>query len=181
MFSKIIVKFFQSLSDVLTSILPDQVNKKIEFQFSGSTAHSKMVNNPDSPSFDMLRASVNLTVAAILISIATSYKLPLSTTYVTFILINIVGLIIYYSIKSRKIYNPLNVTLGWGDVLFFFAISPIFSLKNFILFFILALILTLVFTRLTRDKYIPLAGYFSIYLFTLIFFKILTNNSFLIF
>ncbi|VVU99584.1 MULTISPECIES: prepilin peptidase [Mesonia] len=100
---------------------------------------------------------------------------------VTFILINIVGLIIYYSIKSRKIYNPLNVTLGWGDVLFFFAISPIFSLKNFILFFILALILTLVFTRLTRDKYIPLAGYFSIYLFTLIFFKILTNNSFLIF
>ena len=84
LFSKIIVKFFQSLSDVLTSILPDQVNKKIEFQFSGSTAHSKMVNNPDSPSFDMLRASVNLTVAAILISIATSYKLPLSTTYVTF-------------------------------------------------------------------------------------------------
>ena len=34
--------------------------------------------------FDMVRASVNLTVAALLISIATDLKLPLSTTYVTF-------------------------------------------------------------------------------------------------
>ena len=36
------------------------------------------------PAFDAVRASTNLMVAGILISIATSYKLPLSTTYVTF-------------------------------------------------------------------------------------------------
>ncbi|MGD9489682.1 MAG: anion permease [Calditrichaceae bacterium] len=36
------------------------------------------------PSFDLLRASVNLMVASAVISYATSYKLPLSTTYVTF-------------------------------------------------------------------------------------------------
>jgi phosphate/sulfate permease len=36
------------------------------------------------PAFDLVRASVNLIVAGILISIATSMKLPLSTTYVTF-------------------------------------------------------------------------------------------------
>ncbi|MBU1992321.1 inorganic phosphate transporter, partial [Patescibacteria group bacterium] len=35
-------------------------------------------------SFDLLRAAVNLMVAAAVISYATSYKLPLSTTYVTF-------------------------------------------------------------------------------------------------
>lgn len=35
-------------------------------------------------SFDLIRASVNLTLAALLISMATSLKLPLSTTYVTF-------------------------------------------------------------------------------------------------
>lgn len=35
-------------------------------------------------SFDLIRASVNLTLAALLISLATSLKLPLSTTYVTF-------------------------------------------------------------------------------------------------
>ncbi len=38
----------------------------------------------DAPAFDLIRASVNLTVASILIAIATSMKLPLSTTYVTF-------------------------------------------------------------------------------------------------
>jgi phosphate/sulfate permease len=35
-------------------------------------------------SFDLVRASVNLVVASILIAIGTSFKLPLSTTYVTF-------------------------------------------------------------------------------------------------
>ena len=35
-------------------------------------------------SFDLIRASVNLTIAAMLISLGTSLKLPLSTTYVTF-------------------------------------------------------------------------------------------------
>jgi phosphate/sulfate permease len=38
----------------------------------------------DLPAFDLLRASVNLTVASVLIAIATSFKLPLSTTYVSF-------------------------------------------------------------------------------------------------
>jgi phosphate/sulfate permease len=35
-------------------------------------------------SFDLIRASVNLTIAAMLIALGTSLKLPLSTTYVTF-------------------------------------------------------------------------------------------------
>ena len=48
------------------------------------TVDMSALKNPDAPSFDTLRASINLTVAAILISIATSLKLPLSTTYVTF-------------------------------------------------------------------------------------------------
>lgn len=115
-FSKILVKFFQNLSDILTSILPDQVNKKIEFQFSGSTAHSKMLNNPDSPSFDMLRASVNLTVAAILISIATSYKLPLSTTYVTFMVAMGTSLADKAWGRDSAVYRVsgvINVILGW--------------------------------------------------------------------
>jgi len=39
---------------------------------------------PDAPAFDLVRASVNLAVASILIAMATSMKLPLSTTFVTF-------------------------------------------------------------------------------------------------
>jgi len=38
----------------------------------------------DRPAFDLLRASVNLTVASVLIAAATSFGLPLSTTYVSF-------------------------------------------------------------------------------------------------
>jgi phosphate/sulfate permease len=42
------------------------------------------VESKDRVAFDLIRATVNLTVAAMLITWATSYKLPLSTTYVTF-------------------------------------------------------------------------------------------------
>ncbi|MBT3865288.1 hypothetical protein HOE67_02620 [Candidatus Peregrinibacteria bacterium] len=41
-------------------------------------------HNGDGAAFDLLRASVNLMIAAAVISFATSKKLPLSTTYVTF-------------------------------------------------------------------------------------------------
>lgn len=40
--------------------------------------------NEDKAPFDLIRATVNLSAASILISMATSLKLPLSTTYVTF-------------------------------------------------------------------------------------------------
>ena len=39
---------------------------------------------PDGAAYDLVRASVNLVVAALLIALGTSLKLPLSTTYVTF-------------------------------------------------------------------------------------------------
>ena len=42
------------------------------------------VGGKEKPSFDLLRASVNLMVASAVVSLATSLKLPLSTTYVTF-------------------------------------------------------------------------------------------------
>jgi len=44
----------------------------------------KKADKKNTPAFDLLRASVNLVVASTLIAIGTSYKLPLSTTYVTF-------------------------------------------------------------------------------------------------
>jgi Na+/phosphate symporter len=42
------------------------------------------MKSKDAPAFDVIRASVNLVVASILIAGGTSLKLPLSTTYVTF-------------------------------------------------------------------------------------------------
>lgn len=82
--SKGIVKGFQVIGTGVNAILPASVKNKIDAQFANSTLVLKNQNDKDAPSFDMLRACINLVVASILISIATSYKLPLSTTYVTF-------------------------------------------------------------------------------------------------
>ena len=71
------------MSQMSAYILPDSWQQKIDKQFEEPTA-PKHVKTEDLPAFDMVRAAVNLMVAAVLISIATSEKLPLSTTYVTF-------------------------------------------------------------------------------------------------
>jgi hypothetical protein len=60
------------------------VNNRIESSFKFPLANLSYSKAKDLPAFDLIRASVNLSVAGILISIATSMKLPLSTTYVTF-------------------------------------------------------------------------------------------------
>ncbi len=65
-------------------ILPKSVKKVIEKQFDTSYFVQKQANEKNPPAYDMIRASVNLVVASILIAIGTSFKLPLSTTYVTF-------------------------------------------------------------------------------------------------
>jgi len=85
LFSRSIVNISFKLSYGLNSILPTSVGKSIEKSFDRNNEF--MINKDqsiDAPAFDMIRASVNLMVAGVLISIATAMKLPLSTTYVTF-------------------------------------------------------------------------------------------------
>ena len=82
--SRSLVRAGSNSSDFITKILPDSMNNFIEKQFKISDLPSKKISKEDKPAFDVVRGSVNLMVASILISIATSYKLPLSTTYVTF-------------------------------------------------------------------------------------------------
>ena len=80
--SRSIVRVFRNLSRDTEKILPKSVNRFLESRFTPVKSTGKRM--ADAPSFDLIRASVNLTVASILISSATSLKLPLSTTYVTF-------------------------------------------------------------------------------------------------
>lgn len=70
------------LNQGITAIIPGSVKNNIEHKFSIPRAHKILIK--DAPAFDMVRAAVNLMVASVLISIATGMKLPLSTTYVTF-------------------------------------------------------------------------------------------------
>lgn len=80
--SRAIVRASMNTSKVVKSVLPGGLVKILEKQFEPATE----VNEEEDAmaAFDLVRASVNLVVASILIAFGTSLKLPLSTTYVTF-------------------------------------------------------------------------------------------------
>ena len=82
--SRLLVRSATNTSALIDKVTPTSLNNFIEKQFEEKNIVTAKVNEEDKPAFDLVRASVNLMVAGILISIATSYKLPLSTTYVTF-------------------------------------------------------------------------------------------------
>jgi phosphate/sulfate permease len=82
--SRSIVKGSTKLVSVISTILPAAVQTKITNSFQTPAIEISEEKAKALPAFDMIRASINLAVAGILISIATSMKLPLSTTYVTF-------------------------------------------------------------------------------------------------
>lgn len=78
------VRFAILGSQMSSYILPESWQAKIEKQFEKPVISLKKDKTYELPAFDLVRAAINLMVAAVLISIATSMKLPLSTTYVTF-------------------------------------------------------------------------------------------------
>ncbi|MDG1571311.1 inorganic phosphate transporter [Robiginitalea sp. M366] len=82
--SRILVRFSMMANTYTRTVIPASVQAKIEKRFEKPVIKLHKGKVHELPAFDMVRAAVNLMVAGILISIATSYKLPLSTTYVTF-------------------------------------------------------------------------------------------------
>jgi hypothetical protein len=58
--------------------------KKISARKDMTCYEPQICPDGEIPAFDLVRASVNMIASSALISLATSYKLPLSTTYVTF-------------------------------------------------------------------------------------------------
>ncbi len=81
--SRKIVRLFYYVRYVFENIIPQSFKGFIETRFE-KTHDDKVKQGITKPAFDMLRASINLVLASILISIATNYTLPLSTTYITF-------------------------------------------------------------------------------------------------
>jgi Na+/phosphate symporter len=79
----------------------------------------------------MIRASVNLMVAGILISIGTSYKLPLSTTYVTFMVAMGASLADRAWGRDSAVYRVagvINVIAGWfGTAIIAFSASALIA------------------------------------------------------
>ena len=115
--SRSLVRAGSNSSDFITKILPDSINNIIEKQFKiPNDLPSNKISKKDRPAFDVVRGSVNLMVASILISIATSYKLPLSTTYVTFMVAMGTSLADRAWGSESAVYRVagvLNVIAGW--------------------------------------------------------------------
>jgi len=82
--SRTLVRMTASLFEFNKKIIPKKWQKRISQRLDDKHYHSHSSQEDEMQSFDLLRASVNLMMASVLISFATSLKLPLSTTYVTF-------------------------------------------------------------------------------------------------
>ncbi len=81
--SRTIVRMTDSMLSSVKSLFPEWLRSR-----AGRRLDPSRYRHPGTeearPSFDLVRASVNLMVASMVVSMATSMKLPLSTTYVTF-------------------------------------------------------------------------------------------------
>jgi len=117
MLSRGIVKSSSWLSQGLGYIIPKGAQEKIGISFQKPNEVMLTKDQSlDAPAFDMIRASVNLMVAGILISIATAMKLPLSTTYVTFMVAMGTSLADRAWGRESAVYRVagvLNVIGGW--------------------------------------------------------------------
>jgi len=76
-----IVSMTVQMSRGFSYIIPVRVQQAIDRRFEQVHTSKK---SKDAPAFDMVRAAVILIVSSILITMGTNLKLPLSTTYITF-------------------------------------------------------------------------------------------------
>ncbi|NNE66167.1 MAG: phosphate permease [Pyrinomonadaceae bacterium] len=83
--SRSLVRSFSTFALSVNNLLPYNLRNAVLRRFDQTPFVAKQAHlGKDAPSFDMIRAATTLTVASILIALATNWKLPLSTTYVTF-------------------------------------------------------------------------------------------------
>ncbi len=111
-----IVRIGLNIGNSIKKIFPDKFWKKINKRFDITKAEYLKYSKKDRPAFDYIRATINLMVSSSLISLATAYKLPLSTTYVTFM----VAMATSFADKSwgrdsavYRVNGVLTVIAGW--------------------------------------------------------------------
>jgi len=145
------------MSQISSYMLPESWQATIEKQFETPVVTLTKSEEKDQPAFDMVRAAVNLMVAAVLISIATSYKLPLSTTYVTFMVAMGTSLADRAWGAESAVYRVagvLNVIGGWFFTAFsaFSAAALVAYLLNLNLEVMFPILLVIAFGLLIRSS-----------------------------
>ena len=114
--SRVTVRTAMVINSGIRYILPKPALTFIDSKFTKPVIALPKDKTYELPAFDLVRASVNLIVAGILISIATSMKLPLSTTYVTFMVAMGTSLADRAWGRESAVYRVagvLNVIGGW--------------------------------------------------------------------
>lgn len=147
--SRAIVRFFYGFGGLFGS-KDSKLKKVIDKRFEQPEVDAK---DPNPPAFDMLRAAMNLMVASSLIAFGTSLKLPLSTTYVTFMVamgtsladrswgresavyrvsgvFTVIGGWFLTAFTAFTVSSIVALILYWGDI---YAIAVIVPLMIFIL------------------------------------------------
>ena len=105
-----------------------------------------------------------------LINIDFTSFLTYSSINLTTVILNLLGVTIFVSLKEKKITNIVDSYLGLGDILFFLVLTVLFSPINFFLFFIGSiLIISLIYGGVflfnkNKETLIPLAGAMSLLL-----------------
>ena len=77
--ARAVVRFFNNLANSMVSIVPQKVKAWINSRFN-----QKEIIIEDNAAFDLIRGLVSIVLASMLIAVGTSLKMPLSTTYVVF-------------------------------------------------------------------------------------------------
>ncbi|MBO5831324.1 MAG: inorganic phosphate transporter [Alistipes sp.] len=106
-----IVRGARALSEGIEALIPKRINEWIDSRFEQLPEEERGDVN-----YDLIRATVNLTAAAILISIGTQLKLPLSTTYVVFMVSMGTSLADRAWGRESAVYRITGVTtviMGW--------------------------------------------------------------------
>lgn len=114
-FSRGIVKSITSVTSGINRLIPKKLVDKIDYRFT-AVEGGQSEKDPDKGAFDLVRASVNLTVGAGIILVATSFKLPLSTTFVSFMVLMGTSLADRAWSKGSAVYRVSGVLIvigGW--------------------------------------------------------------------
>lgn len=126
-----IVQVTLRITATVGALLPTAWRMKAGERFRTRNTPLTQAGKPE-PAFDLVRASVNLTAASALIALATSYKLPLSTTYVSFMVAMGTSLADRAWGRGSAVYRVagvLNVIGGWFlTAVAAFTVSALFAL-----------------------------------------------------
>lgn len=129
--SRTVVRGAILLNEIIIKVFPKTVLSWVDSKFQKPVIDLPKDKSYELPAFDLVRASVNLFVAGILISVGTSLKLPLSTTYVTFMVAMGTSLADRAWGRESAVYRVagvFNVIGGWFlTALSAFVVSAIFA------------------------------------------------------